>query len=123
MIAAIVAVAVVGLVWAYRKWRKGELPGIPGGDTPSPDTLDFDLLLEEGVKGPEVKQLQQWIIRDGGGQFLGPSQDDGDFGPLTKAGLQEVKGLDRTTLNQYEASSGQISATSYSSAQSETTWG
>lgn len=82
--AAIALVAFVG--------RKKQSPGIIGEmpETGSPITavLDRNLLLKQGVRGNEVKELQR---------LLGVSQD-GIFGPITESTLFQLKGVKQITL-------------------------
>mgnify|MGYP000966003187 CR=1 FL=1 len=125
--AAIAAAVLIVLYVLYRKY-KTEIKDFYGKGAAA--SLDKTLLLEEGVKGQEVEQLQKYLKRDGGAGFLGTSGEyedgvDGDFGTLTKAALQEVKGVEKTTLNQYNANSSIATSTqekTYTSSDIKTTW-
>ncbi len=65
---------------------------VPSTPKPStPVTINRDLLLKNGSKGNEVKELQK---------LLGVTAD-GSFGPQTEAKLLAKKGVKQTTLNLY----------------------
>ncbi len=66
---------------------------------PSEEGLDKAKLLGIGDKGPEVAYLQSLLKEDGAD--LGKFGIDGDFGPVTLAALQAVKGVDEISINQY----------------------
>lgn len=66
---------------------------------PSEEGLDKAKLLGIGDKGPEVAYLQSLLKEDGAD--LGKFGIDGDFGPVTLAALQAVKGVDEISINEY----------------------
>jgi len=66
---------------------------------PSEEGLDKAKLLGIGDKGPEVAFLQSLLKEDGAD--LGRFGIDGDFGPITLAALQAVKGVDEISINEY----------------------
>ena len=66
---------------------------------PSAEGLDKAKLLGIGDKGPEVAYLQSLLKEDGAD--LGRYGIDGDFGPVTLAALQAVKGVDEISINEY----------------------
>ena len=84
--------------WADVKkmFQKGKYNAI-GVD---PAGIDRAKLLGIGDKGPEVAYLQRLIQQDGGD--LGKFGVDGDFGPVTLAALQAVKGVDEISIAEYE---------------------
>ena len=67
---------------------------------PDPSSLDLTKLLGIGDKGPEVAYLQTLLKEDGAD--LGKYGVDGDFGPITLAALQAVKGVDEITIAAYQ---------------------
>ena len=67
---------------------------------PDPASLDLTKMLGIGDKGPEVAYLQSLLKEDGGD--LGRYGVDGDFGPVTLAALQTVKGVDEITIAAYQ---------------------
>lgn len=56
-------------------------------------SLNRDLILKKGVRGPEVKYLQH---------LLGITED-GIFGPVTEGALQDAKCATETTLNSFDS--------------------
>lgn len=60
---------------------------------PLPPAINKDLLLQKGSKGLEVKELQK---------LMGISAD-GIFGTQTETVLKKLKGVVKTTLNQYKS--------------------
>ncbi len=74
-----------------------------GNTSPGPPVqrLDVDKRLKRGVKGGEVKELQNRMNKDRG-QHL-PIVADGDFGPKTEALLLKLRNRTETTLRDYAA--------------------
>ena len=68
--------------------------------TPTAEGLDLTKVLGIGDKGPEVAYLQSLLKEDGAD--LGKYGIDGDFGPVTLAALQAVKGVDEITIAAYQ---------------------
>ncbi len=58
-----------------------------------PSSLNRDVVLKSGSKGPEVCYLQKWL--NGKGANL---VNDGQFGPLTQSALQKYFGKTSTSL-------------------------
>ena len=83
-------VAVIGGgYWIYKKSK----PVSTVNDVVLPTTtLDFNKVLKYGVRGDEVKELQQRL----GGLVV-----DGIFGPKTEARLKAIKGVKEITLAQF----------------------
>ena len=67
-------------------------------------TLDKNLVLEKGMTGSEVSELQRILKYDFGKSIGNTGIDndgvDGDFGALTETALMEVKGVKKITLNE-----------------------
>lgn len=82
--AAIALVAFVG----RKKQASGIIDEMPGDSSPIPAVLDRNLVLKQGVRGNEVKELQR---------LLGVAQD-GIFGPITENALMQLKGVRQITL-------------------------
>lgn len=81
-------VAAAGTVyWLYNKSK----PVSTVNDVVLPPQLDYNKVLKYGVRGDEVKELQQRL----GGLVV-----DGIFGTKTQARLKAIKGVLETTLNQ-----------------------
>lgn len=96
--AAILAALAVFLFWKDIKklFKKAQYQMTK----PSADGLDRAKLLGIGDKGPEVAYLQSLLREDGAD--LGRFGIDGDFGPVTLAALQAVKGVDEISIAEYE---------------------
>lgn len=67
---------------------------------PTAEGLDLTKVLGIGDKGPEVAYLQSLLKEDGAD--LGKYGIDGDFGPITLAALQAIKGVDEITIAAYQ---------------------
>lgn len=106
----IIALAIIiRLYRSYKDKQEEDEPAepIPGGSGGNPRPLpepgpDVDKMLRRGVKGKEVKLLQERLNKDRGTHQ--PIAVDGDFGPKTEALLTKVKNVQQITLRQYAAS-------------------
>lgn len=94
-----ILVVIVALLVAYRNKLTALFTRKPAPNAPAtviaatiPASLDRDKVLRSGVTGPEVTYLQM---------ILGVKQD-GIFGPVTEAALQDEKCVKETTLNTYD---------------------
>lgn len=85
--------------------RRKQSPVVITQETPTtenttPTGLDLDKRLEKGVRGPEVRYLQQLLIRE---NLLSIGQDDGIFGPITEQALVAGRDVIATTLRAFIA--------------------
>lgn len=107
----------IGLVLAvvYREKIKSKFYSIKGKVTGGQDeemkeeetqVLDYNLMLQKGVKGLEVAELQRNLIKAGAN--LPNFGIDGDFGEETEAALSAVTGTKAITLNEYISLRNQI---------------
>lgn len=106
----------IGLVLAviYREKIKSKFYGIKqrftGEDEEETEkedqVLDYNLMLQKGVKGLEVAELQRNLIKAGAN--LPNFGIDGSFGDETEAALSAVTGTKAITLNEYISLRSQI---------------
>lgn len=107
----------IGLVLAvvYREKIKSKFYSIKGKITGSEEEeeegqeaqeLDYNLMLQKGVKGFEVAELQRNLIKAGAN--LPNFGIDGNFGDETEAALSAVTGTKAITLNEYISLRNQI---------------
>lgn len=105
----------IGLVLAvvYREKIKSKFYSIKGKVTGSEEideqeeqVLDYNLMLQKGVKGLEVAELQRNLIKAGAN--LPNFGIDGNFGDETEAALSAVTGTKAITLNEYISLRNQI---------------
>lgn len=61
----------------------GTQPGPDPTPTPSPSPSGFDRILKKGMRGDDVRRMQEMLIHLGYGQLLQPDGADGDFGNNT----------------------------------------
>ena len=76
---------------------------LPGKEDPAPKemptgNLDYKLILKKGSNGPEVRQLQTWLLMVDK-TCLPKYGNDGDFGQETLSALQKFTGYSSITLN------------------------
>ena len=88
----ILAAFVVLLVFLYSKKSKGK-------SSTAFDGLDIDKLLYKGVKGKEVKKLQELLLKEG--YHLPIYGVDGDFGNETQAALMLARGVSEISLKDF----------------------
>jgi len=61
----------------------GAQPGTDPTPVPSPSPSGFDRILKKGMRGDDVRQMQEMLIQLGYGKLLQPDGADGDFGNNT----------------------------------------
>jgi hypothetical protein len=103
----IVIIVVIALNWKYLNAQLNtlgvKLPSFSGNNRSTTDTntmpekLNCDLPLKKGIQGPEVKQLQTWMLMVNK-NILPNYGADGDFGQETLSALQSLTGQSATTL-------------------------
>ena len=111
---AIYGALLIGLVLAvvYRDRIKSKFYSIKGKVTGEEEEeqeaqeLDYNLMLQKGVKGFEVAELQRNLIKAGAN--LPNFGIDGNFGDETEAALSAVTGTKAITLNEYISLRNQI---------------
>lgn len=111
---AMYGVLLLGLVMAvvYRDRIKSKFYSIKGKVTGEEEEeqeaqeLDYNLMLQKGVKGFEVAELQRNLIKAGAN--LPNFGIDGNFGDETEAALSAVTGTKAITLNEYISLRNQI---------------
>lgn len=100
----IAGASIVGLLlFLYARSKAQSRVGAEAATEPStqqPEGLDMDKRLQRGDRGPEVKRLQQLLMKE---IYLTAGQDDGIFGPITETALLEARGVPATTLRAFIA--------------------
>lgn len=67
------------------RWElvSGAQPGPDPTPTPSPSPGGFDRILKKGMRGDDVRRMQEMLLKLGYGKLLEPDGADGDFGRNT----------------------------------------